>query len=365
MKLRALRQDHTIVALAAILFGSGLAAVNALWPKAFVVTIAIGGVLGAFMVLYEVRMTKRLAQAEFIRDLQTTFGENANIQTVWSKLLLKQEVTHADRPAVSSYLTFFETLHLLVARGTLDLGLADDLFRNRFFKAVGDSGILRTALASEMGSFANIHNLINAWHAHLVARRIPVHAGYYEYVRGMAEAKGYEIRELTTQDLPELLSLQTEVLQALGNRHWLRANEDSMLKECLAEPRHQVLGATLAGRLLGAAVLFDGLDTSENIRRYFSADPAALDAAINLKLVLVAPDARGEGLGRALVELLEQAAVTRGKAEILCTIHRQNRPSRRLFEVLHYRRFRSIDTAYGRRDVYVRSLPQVAQQWAR
>ena len=74
MKLRALRKDHAVTAIAAGLFALGLIAVNVLWPAAFGVFIAIGGTIGALVVVYEVRLTKRLAQAEFIRDLQTSFA---------------------------------------------------------------------------------------------------------------------------------------------------------------------------------------------------------------------------------------------------------------------------------------------------
>lgn len=366
MKLRALRQDHTIISVVAVLFGLTLAAVNAVRPEIFVVTIAIGGVLGAFVVLYEVRMTKRLAQAEFVRDLQTSFADNDSIQAVWAKLLLGEEIGPKDRPAVSSYLTFFETLHILVDRGSLELALTDDLFRNRFFKAIGDPGILQTALAREKGSFANVHNLIVVWHDHLIKRKVPMHDGYYAYVKGMLEARGYEVRQLTGQDLPDLVRLQDEVLADLGPREWMRANEESMLKECLTDPQHMAVGALEDGRLVGAAILFDGGHDSENIRRYFTADPAILEAAINLKLVLVAPGKqRRSGLGRTLVELCEQQAADRGKREILCTIHPDNELSRSLFTLLGYDRLKPVQTAYGKRDVYVRRLPALTQQWAR
>jgi ribosomal protein S18 acetylase RimI-like enzyme len=367
VKLRAFRQDHTIITVAAVMFGLGLAAINVLWPKAFVVTIAIGGVLGAFMVLYEVRMTKRLAQAEFVRDLQTSFADNDNVQAVWAKLLLGEEIGPTDRPAVSSYLTFFETLHLLIDKGTLDLSLTEDLFRNRFFKAVGDDGILKIALARDKGSFANIHELIRVWHDYLVYQGIPIHPGYYAYVRGMLTARGYEVRQLTAEDLPELLRLQDEVLEDLRPSDWMRANDEAMLKECVTDPKHMTIGALQGDRLVGAAVLFEGELGAENIRRYFTDDPAALGAAINLKLVLVSPDKqqRRAGLGRTLVELLEQEAAERGKREILCTIHPDNALSRALFKLLGYRRLKSVGTAYGKREVYVRQLPVLTQQWAR
>lgn len=355
-----------VIALAAVLFGLGLVAVNAVWPRAFVVTIASGGLLGAFMVLYEVRMTKRFAQAGFVRDLQTTFADNYAIQMIWSKLLLGEEICSTDRPAVSNYLTFFETLHLLVKDGTLDLAVADNLFRNRFFKAIGDKGILEIALAREKGTFANIHDFIAVWHDYLLARCLPIHAGYYSYVKGMLEARGYEVRRLADQDLPELVRLQDEVLQSLGSNNWMRANDGQMLNDCLTNPSHATIGVLKDGHLEAAAILFDGKDSNMNIRRHFTEDAKSVESAVNLKLVMVSQGSqRRAGLGRTAVELLEQIAVERGKSEILCTIHRENRPSQSLFKVLGYKQVGAVQTEYGKREVFARALPKATQKWAR
>lgn len=360
--MRALRKDHVAVTVTAMLFGLTLVAVNVVWPKAFVVTVAIGGLLGAFMVLYEVRLTKRLAQAEFIRDLQSGFAGDESIGKIWSKLLLKEEITAADRPMVSSYLTFFETLHLLVDRGALELELADDLFRNRFFTAVGDRGILDTALVGQAGSFANIHQLIATWHDYLLAKRAPIHPGYYGYVRALTEAKGYEVVRLSEEDLDDLQALQDEVLRTMRDA-WLRTNSEVMLKECVVH--HVTMGARQDGRLVAAAVLYDGGEGDESIKRHLTDDSQKLAKSINLKLVLTLEAHRRQGLSRTLVELLEQQATELGKAEILCTIHAKNKPSRSLFTLLGYEKVGSVSTAYGKRVVYARPLPAVAKRWAR
>lgn len=350
------------MAMSAGLFVLGLVAITVLWPAAFGVAIAIGGVVGALMIVYEVRLTKRLAEAEFIRDLQTGFASDANIGELWRKLLLKEEVTAGDRTLVSSYLTFFETLYLLLRKQALDLALTDDLFRNRFFTAVGDRGVLKTALVKEAGSFANIHELIGLWHDHLLAHRIPMHPGYYGYVQALAEAKGYDIEELTEQDLADLDALQSEVLGSMA-RPWLRANTEVMLKECLTS--HTALGVRVDGRLVSAAVLYDGGRTGESIKRYFTDDPEALRRSINLKLILTSVEHRQRGLSRSLVELLEKRAADLGKSEVMCTIHPDNEPSQALFRLLGYRRVDRVGTSYGERLVFARTLPTLERRWAR
>ena len=363
MKLRTIRRDHVAIAITAALFALGLVTINMMWPAAFGVFIAIGGAIGALMVVYEVKLTKRLAQAEFIRDLQTSFSSDGNIGELWRKVLLDEEITGADRAMVSSYLTFFETLHLLVDKGTLDLALTDDLFRNRFFKAIGHTGVLETALVKEAGSFANIHDLIATWHDYLLANDIPIHPGYYGYVKAITEAKGYEITRLYDQDLQDLATLQDEVIRTLDDGSWLRANTEVMLKECLTN--HVTLGARFGGRLVAAAVLFDGGDSEESIKHHFTNDPIELQKSINLKLVLALPAHRKKGLGRTLVELLESEASKLGKGEIMCTIHPKNQPSGSLFRLLGYHRVDSVSTTYGRRAVFARTLPRADKRWAR
>lgn len=347
----------------ALLFAVGLIAINAAWPNAFAVVVAIGGVLGALMIFYEVRLTKRIAQAEFIRDLQTSFASDPNIGELWRKLLLHEPVVPQDRPLISSYLTFFETVYLLQARGALELSLADDLFRNRFFTAIGNKGVLEVALIREAGAFTNIHKLIVAWHAHLLAEAVPIHSGYYGYVAALLEAKSYEIVPLGDCDLYELEALQSRVMDSLSDHDWLRENTSEMLLSCLAD--HTTLGVRKDGELVAAAVLFDAGATEENLRSKLSTDRDEIDSSINLKLVLVSPEHRRFGVGRTLIELLEQRAAEMGKRELLCTIHPRNDPSTALFKSLGYERLGKVNVHYGRRAIFGRSLPIVERRWAR
>lgn len=355
-RLRVRRSAQAVPWVAVAVFLLVLAAAYFFWRDAFTVVLAVGGFVGALVILYEVRLTKRIAQAEFIRDLNDGFTTNENIDALWRKLLLGEEVVAADRHLMSTYLTFFETVYLLLRRHVIDFALIDDLFRNRFFKAVGDPGVQRHALIRDGSSFLNIHALIADWHGYLTHHDIRLPDGYYAYAKAKAQSRGYRIEKLDAEHLPALLELQSEVIATLTRAEWLRDNTPEMFEECLRE--HHVLGAWDADdRLVGAAILYDGGQGKENIRRYFTEDADALAAAINLKLVLLRPEARGGGLARALVELLEQEAIALGKSEVLCTVHPGNRPSAGLFASLGYRRRGTVRTAYGRRHVLVRPIP--------
>ena len=363
MRVRVIRRELALIFIPATLFGLGLIGVNAIWPKAFAVFVATGGAIGALMVLYQAGLTKRIAEAEFIRDLQTGFTTDPNIGALWRKLLLKEKVTATDRPLISNYLTFFETIHLLLRKTAVELRLIDDLFRNRFFTAIGDEGVLNHALIAQAGAFANVHDLIATWHDYLLANEVPIHAGYYRYIKALTEAKGFRIVQLGDEDLPALMQLQQRVLDDLGDKPWLRANSEVMLKECLTN--QVTMGVRKDHELVAAAVLYDGGLGEENIKKYSTDEPESLKQAINLKLVLALPDYRRAGLARTLVELLEQRATELGKSEIMCTIHARNVPSRELFTQLGYERIGQAKTEYGRRDVFSRKIPTLKKRWAR
>jgi GNAT superfamily N-acetyltransferase len=379
--MRQMRRRERLITIAVVVFFlMGLVLVNATLPDLFVMFIAIGGTAGALMVMYEVRLTKRIAQAEFVRDLQSGFANDPSIMRLWRKILLRKRIGARDRADISSYLTFFETLYLLQERGTVEAGLVDDLFRNRFFSAIGHPRILQATLVGNPGSFTNIHRLIAHWHDYLLHHGKPIHPGYYAYVNAMVTAKGYELVELSLHDLQDLLALQSSVLRDLPQSSWLRENSEEMLHTCLSAASahtatidhtetvritHRALGYRRQGVLVAAAILYDGATGDESIRGHFTTDPEQLYASVNLKLVLSDRAHRRAGLGRALVELLEQRAADNGKREICCTIHPDNEPSMKLFTSLGYKRLKKVDTKYGKRVVYARRLSRASVRWFR
>jgi ribosomal protein S18 acetylase RimI-like enzyme len=350
-----------LIALAIVVGFISLVAVNFLMPDVLTLAVAIVGLAGGLFVLYEIRLTKRIAQAEFIRDLNSSFSEHANIDELWRMLLLGEPITTADRHRVSSYLTFFETVHLLIARGVIEFSLIDDLFRNRFFSAVGNPGIQRTALMRNSESFLNIHDFVDQWRDFLRSRGIALPPGYYSYRRGIIESRGYQVAILGEDDVDAILDLQNEVQTSLADTNWLRDNSREMFLECLTRVEHAVVGIHRGDKLVAVGILFDGGDSPENIARYLTDDRAEHSRACNLKLVLVSPAEQRNGLASALVELCEEIARDRHKTQILCTIHPQNRASQKLFASAGFRKRKRIDSTYGVRDVFAHDVPFVGR----
>lgn len=338
--------------------------VNFWAPQAFTVALAIAGLIGAVVVLYEVRLTKRIAQAEFIRLLNDGFVGDANINELWRKLLLGEAIGPADRHLMSAYLTFFETLRVLMGRGVLDFALVDNLFRNRFFRAVGNPAIQSAALLTERESFVNVHSLLEDWRKYLRSQRIRLPDGYYSYTSARLAAEGFDLQQLTLPDLRDLLELQDEVQAHLRDGAWLRTNTPEMLGDCLEN--QFVLGARREGRLVAAGILVDVGQDDENIQKYLTRNIDVTEASCNLKLVLVAPSSRSFGVAKLITEQLEREASRRGHRHILCTIHPENKSSQRLFSGLGYRRRKRVTTSYGARYVFELDLPTPTstRRWA-
>lgn len=334
-----------------------LISITAWKPNLFGIIVGIIGTTGALLVLYEVNHTKRIAQATFVRDLNTAFTTDPAISEMWRKLLMDEKIERSDRPLISSYLTFFETIHLLLDRDVIDFRLVDNLFRNRFFTAIGNSDIHELALFAQLGSFLNIHDLVRSWSKFIAQKGIPQHDGYYKYLQASARFDGFLIRQLNTEDISGICKLQEDVATNLEKQDWLRNNDDQMWAECIQH--HITLGVFSPNQTLAAvAVLFDAGNGKESIANYVTSVPARIKTSINLKVVLVAPTMRRNYLAHTLVALLERDARNFGKTEILCTIHKRNSPSRDLFKSVGYKKIGSARTEYGKRHIYSRSLVQ-------
>lgn len=126
----------------------------------------------------------------------------------------------------------------------------------------------------------------------------------------------YRIRRATLADLDALVALERRAFSTdhLSSRQY---------RHHIASDRARVLTAVDASGLLGKAVVF--------FRRY-------TDIA-RLYSIAVAHEARGRGLGEALLAAVERAARARGCRRLRLEVRQDNAGAIRLYERLGYRRF--------------------------
>lgn len=140
--------------------------------------------------------------------------------------------------------------------------------------------------------------------------------------RSPATADEVRIRRAADADLVALLELENASFAGdrMTSRQWRRH---------LRSDSARVLVAVRARRLAGAAVLFFRLRS--RVARLYS--------------IAVAADARGQGIGEALLEAAERAASRRGCDRLRLEVRVDNAGAQRLYERRGYRRF-------GRRAAY-------------
>lgn len=87
-------------------------------------------------IIYQLSQSKRIQEAEFIIHLNQAFVENAGYARVYEELeKSRQESKEAKltRIEISNYLTFFETVYILLSQKAISIKNLDDLFACRFF----------------------------------------------------------------------------------------------------------------------------------------------------------------------------------------------------------------------------------------
>jgi ribosomal-protein-alanine N-acetyltransferase len=134
--------------------------------------------------------------------------------------------------------------------------------------------------------------------------------------RAAAFRRPFRIRPARDEDLAPLIDLENRVFTAdrMSARQWRRH---------LASDSASVLIAVRDGRIMGAAVVF--FHASHRIARLYS--------------ISVAPEARGEGIGEALLAASEGLAKKRGATAMRLEVRTDNSPAQRLYERHAYQRF--------------------------
>ncbi len=123
--------------------------------------------LSAYFIVIQLKGEKAISEADFLVNLNQTFTSDAGYARVYTEL--EKELSdppqkpQLSRIEISNYLTFFETIYLLIEEGVLDISAINDLFSYRFFLAVHSNCIQDMKLVKEPFNFRNIYRLEKKW----------------------------------------------------------------------------------------------------------------------------------------------------------------------------------------------------------
>ncbi len=166
----------------------------------------------------------------------------------------------------------------------------------------------------------------------------------------------FVFRQCGSADLEDILFIQEEAFRVLPDPSLLRRNTSEMLASCLTDP-HYTLGVFHKDKLAAFGILYDGLQTDENIGIDMGLTGEKLNDVINFKLVIVLPEYRGNSLQRLIIERLSETARQKNKKIMCATVSPDNAHSISNFEkcgfILH-----SVKTKYGgmKRNIYYKNL---------
>ncbi len=141
------------------------------------ISLAIASV-SVFTIILQLNESKRIQEAEFIVHLNQAFVENIGYAKVYTELESSQQKNRKPkltRIEISNYLTFFETIYILLSQKAINIKNLDDLFEYRFFLAIHNKMIQKTKLVATPYNFRNIYYLEKIWMQYRKENELPIY----------------------------------------------------------------------------------------------------------------------------------------------------------------------------------------------
>lgn len=149
---------------------------NNLIVDIFSMSSTVFGVVG---LLYSFYLDRNISEASFLFQVYQSFKGNAEIQKLSQKLEAvflgeKVELTEDDRHSIVEYLTFFEVLGSMEARGVISIQAFDSLLGYDFFIAVNNEDVKRIELDPYASYYMETVRLAKKWRKYRVKHKLPI-----------------------------------------------------------------------------------------------------------------------------------------------------------------------------------------------
>lgn len=136
--------------------------------------IVIISLLAAVAALLQMRKSTALTTGGFILNLQEVYNGNSDFLeiflTCWADF--KGEERNCDlsekRESIINYLTFFESIYVMMEEGCLNIQILDELFGRRFFIVVNNRTVQDMELTVNGEYYTNIYKLYDIWKAYRI-----------------------------------------------------------------------------------------------------------------------------------------------------------------------------------------------------
>ncbi len=133
------------------------------------------------------------------------------------------------------------------------------------------------------------------------------------------------LKQLGEADLPEIMDVQEQTFAALEDSNTLRRNTPETFAVCFEKPS-VAYGVMYQGQMIAFGMLYCAGENDENLGKSLDT-PVDLSKVANVKVIIVRPAFRGNGLQKYLIAKLEQHAKANGYTIFMATAAPDNKYS--------------------------------------
>lgn len=136
-------------------------------------------VFGVVGLLYSFHLDRNISEASFLFQLYQSFKGNEEIQKLGQKLEAvflgkRVELTEEDRHSIVEYITFFEVLGSMEARGVISISSFDALLGYDFFVAINNEDVKRMELEPFACYYVETVRLAKKWERFRKNHKLPI-----------------------------------------------------------------------------------------------------------------------------------------------------------------------------------------------
>lgn len=301
---------------------------------------SVGTVLGVVMVLVELKESRDLSEGSFVSQLSDSFSNNEAIQRVYKKLELGEEITDDDTVDIVAYLTYFETIYVLLKKGAIDILLIDDLFVYRFGLALNNPAVRRISLVKYDYAYVNIYNLEKEWCRFKKKKSVlQMHnPNYLIVLRGNTMKKDDIIFKVATmENADEIHNIMEEVYDRLEDKSLYVCDDMEYVKSHITTAGFAVIACNKNGKIVGSFIFRFPDMQEDNLGRDINLEEDKLSQVVHMESAVVLPEYRGKALQLKMLKYAEELIDKNKYKYFMATVSPENPASYKSFEKNGYK----------------------------
>lgn len=321
----------------------------------------VATLLSLVLILVELNESQNLSGGTFVTELSESFVDNEAIMSLYKKLELNQPIADEDTVDIVAYLTYYETMYVLLKKNAVDLPLLDDLFAYRFMLALNNPHIRRISLVRYGYAYVNIYKLEKKWCSYKKVTSIlkEHNPNYPIIIRGNKMKKNDILYRLaTSDDAAEVHQLMVSVYEGMENKGLYVCDELEHVENCIFKGKgFGVVACNAEKKIVGSFIMRYPHMSTDNLGRDIGLPPEELPKVVHMESAVVMPEYRGRGIQYRMLRYAEELIDTNKYKYYLATVSPDNPASYRSLEKNGYRHIATKNKYDGLvRRIYLKEL---------